>query len=117
MQVRQTSQISWRKKTLIPTAWDFDSVGDSHFGPPVIHFLRSKEDNHGSRDYANGTFGLRREAARVKDARASRRMLALAQVFEGKSRTEAAESCGMDRQTLRDWVHRHTTRLPPVIVF
>ena len=44
---------------------------------------------------------LRREATRAKDARASRRMLALALVLEGKSRTEAAESCGMDRQTLR----------------
>ncbi len=32
---------------------------------------------------------LRREAARAKDARAARRMLALAQVLEGKSRTEA----------------------------
>lgn len=50
---------------------------------------------------------LRREATRAKDARASRRMLALALVLEGKSRTEAAESCGMDRQTLRDWVHRY----------
>ena len=49
---------------------------------------------------------LRREAAKAKDARASRRMLALALVLEGKSRTDAAESCGMDRQTLRDWVHR-----------
>lgn len=51
--------------------------------------------------------GLRQEAARTKDARASRRMLALALVLEGKSRTEAAENCGMDRQTLRDWVHRY----------
>ena len=50
---------------------------------------------------------LRREAARVKDARASRRMLALALVLDGRSRTEAAQSCGMDRQTLRDWVHRY----------
>lgn len=44
---------------------------------------------------------LRREAARAKDARASRRMLALAFVLDGRTRTEAAESCGMDRQTLR----------------
>ena len=44
---------------------------------------------------------LRREASREKDARASRRMLALALVLEGKSRTEAAQSRGMDRQTLR----------------
>jgi transposase len=50
---------------------------------------------------------LRREAARAKDARASRRMLALAHILDGKSRMEAAESCGMDRQTLRDWVHRY----------
>ena len=34
-------------------------------------------------------------------------MLALALVLEGWSRTDAARSCGMDRQTLRDWVHRY----------
>jgi transposase len=50
---------------------------------------------------------LRRAAARTKDADVARRMLALAFVLEGKSRTEAAHSCGMDRQTLRDWVHRY----------
>jgi transposase len=50
---------------------------------------------------------LRHEAARTRDAKASRRMLALAFVLDGRSRTEAAESCGMDRQTLRDWVHRY----------
>jgi transposase len=51
--------------------------------------------------------GLRTAAARSKDAAASRRMLALALVLEGHSRTEAARSAGMDRQTLRDWVHRY----------
>jgi transposase len=50
---------------------------------------------------------LRRAAAKAKDAKAARRMLALALVMEGKSRQEAAEACGMDRQTLRDWVHRY----------
>jgi len=50
---------------------------------------------------------LRRAAARAKDAKASRRMLALAFVLDGRSRTEAAESCGMERQTLRDWVYRY----------
>ncbi len=44
---------------------------------------------------------LRREAARAKDAKASRRMLALAFVLDGRSRTEAAQNCGMNRQTLR----------------
>src|SRR4051812_2136102 len=54
-----------------------------------------------------GAGDLRREAARCRDARAARRMLALALVPEGASREEAARAAGMDRQTLRDWVHRY----------
>ena len=50
--------------------------------------------------------GLRRAAARSQDADAARRMLALALVLDGRTRTEAAQLCGMDRQTLRDWVHQ-----------
>ena len=65
--------------------------------------------------------GLRRAAARSRDADASRRMLALALVLDGRSRAEAAGQCGMDRQTLRDWVHRYnelglaglSSRVPP----
>jgi transposase len=34
-------------------------------------------------------------------------MLALAHILDRKSRMETAENCGMDRQTLRDWVHRY----------
>ncbi len=34
-------------------------------------------------------------------------MLALALVLDGRTRTEAAALRGMDRQTLRDWVHRY----------
>ncbi len=49
---------------------------------------------------------LRREAGRTRDAKAARRMLAIACVMEGQSREDAAECCGMDRQTLRDWVRR-----------
>ena len=50
---------------------------------------------------------LRDAAARTQDARAARRMLAIALVLEGWSREAAAEACAMDRQTLRDWVHRY----------
>ncbi len=57
---------------------------------------------------------LRREAGRTRDAKAARRMLAFACVMEGQSREDAVVCCGveprgspdMDRQTLRDWVHR-----------
>jgi transposase len=54
-----------------------------------------------------GAGELRREARRCRDAPASRRMLALALVLEGSSREDAARHAGMDRQTLRDWVHRY----------
>jgi transposase len=50
---------------------------------------------------------LRVAAAKAKDAKAARRMLAIALVLEGVDRKTAAETCGMDRQTLRDWVHRY----------
>jgi transposase len=50
---------------------------------------------------------LRVMAAREEDAAAARRMLAIALVVEGADRTTAARTCGMERQTLRDWVHRY----------
>ena len=50
---------------------------------------------------------LRRQAGRVRDANQSRRLLALASILDGAARDEAARNAGMDRQTLRDWVHRY----------
>jgi transposase len=55
---------------------------------------------------------LRHLAARTKNASQSRRLLSLAAVLDGMSRTEAARIGGMDRQTLRDWVHRFNERGP-----
>jgi hypothetical protein len=49
---------------------------------------------------------LRALARRSKDANQSRRLLSLAAVREGIDRGSAAKIGGMDRQTLRDWVHR-----------
>lgn len=37
-------------------------------------------------------------------------MLALPLVLEGQNRTEAARAAGMDRQILRDWVHRYNAQ-------
>src|ERR1700689_1983348 len=53
-----------------------------------------------------GADELRRLAAKVKDGAQVRRLLALAAVHDGMNRSEAARIGGMDRQTLRDWVHR-----------
>jgi len=48
----------------------------------------------------------RSAAAKTADAKQARRFLAIAMVLDGHSRLAAAQARGMDRQTLRDWVHR-----------
>ena len=50
--------------------------------------------------------GVRRLAREAGDADQARRLLSIAAVYEGMSRSDAARIGGMDRQTLRDWVHR-----------
>ena len=50
---------------------------------------------------------LRRRARREHDGRVSARLIGLANALEGMDRASAARLAGMDRQTLRDWVHRY----------
>jgi transposase len=50
---------------------------------------------------------LRAAASNSRDAAQVRRLLAIALVVDGDPRTQAADQTGMDRQTLRDWVHRY----------
>jgi transposase len=47
---------------------------------------------------------LRELACKSKDTRAVRRLRALAAVYDGSSRSQAAKAGGMDPQSLRDWV-------------
>ena len=53
---------------------------------------------------------LRLVARWSKDSCQAPRLLALAQVLDGHPRGEAARAGGMDRQTLRDWVHRYNAQ-------
>jgi transposase len=55
---------------------------------------------------------LRQLAKRSRNTNQSRRLLSLAAVLDGMSRSEAARIGGMDRQTLRDWVHRFNAQGP-----
>ena len=50
---------------------------------------------------------LRVLARRERDGRVGARLLALANALDGMGRGAAARAAGMDRQTLRDWVHRY----------
>lgn len=54
-----------------------------------------------------GSEELRRRARRESDGRVSARLIAIANALEGMDRASAARLAGMDRQTLRDWVHRY----------
>lgn len=55
---------------------------------------------------------LRRLTAASKRANRSRRLSSLAAVLDGMDREQAARIGGMDRQTLRDWVHRFNQQGP-----
>jgi transposase len=59
---------------------------------------------------------LRLFAKRAEDAGQVRRLLSLAAVVDGMSREEAAEIGAMDRQTLRDWVHRFNANGPAGLI-
>ena len=59
---------------------------------------------------------LRRLAGKAKDANQARRLLALAAVRDGQDRQGAARIGGMDRQTLRDWVHRFNAQGPAGLI-
>lgn len=61
-------------------------------------------------DYS--AFDLRRLAAGSRHTNQSRRLLSLAAVLDGMDREQAARMGGMDRQTLRDWVHRFNAHGP-----
>jgi transposase len=59
---------------------------------------------------------LRGLARASKDARQVRRLLALAAVYDGASRGEAATVGGMDRQILRDWAVRFNAEGPDGLI-
>ncbi len=66
--------------------------------------VRLREDFGGSR--------LRALAKRTRDAGQLRRLLAVAEIYDGRSRGEAARIGGVGLQTVRDWVLRFNARGP-----
>ena len=68
-------------------------------GEPTMSVLLIRDDI--------GSEELRRRARRESDGRISARLIAIANALEGMDRASAARLAGMDRQTLRDWVHRY----------
>ena len=61
-------------------------------------------------DYEAG--GLRAAAKRSKDGPQARRLLALAAIYDGATRTEAAKIGGVGLQVVRDWVLKFNAHGP-----
>lgn len=64
----------------------------------------------------HGADELRRLARASRDAAQTRRLLALAAIYDGASRTEAARIGGVGLQIIRDWVTRFNAEGPAGLV-
>lgn len=64
----------------------------------------------------HGADGLRRLARASRDASQTRRLLALAAIYDDASRTEAARIGGVGLQIVRDWVVRFNAEGPAGLV-
>lgn len=60
--------------------------------------------------------GLRRLARNSKDSGQARRLLTLAEIYDGGSRSEAAQVGGVTLQSIRDWVVRFNSRGPEGLI-
>ena len=65
-------------------------------------------------DYDTGV--LRAVAKRTKDGPQARRLLALAAIYDGATRTEAAKIGGVGLQVIRDWVLRFNAHGPDGLI-
>jgi len=63
-----------------------------------------------------GSAQMRALARTVKDAGQARRLLALAVIYDGARRTEAARIGGVGLQIIRDWVLRFNARGPDGLI-
>jgi transposase len=59
---------------------------------------------------------LRREAKKSKDGGQARRLLALATIYDGSTRTEAAKTGGVTLQIVRDWVLKFNAQGPSGLI-
>ncbi len=60
--------------------------------------------------------GLRRLAKATKAAGQSRRLLALAEIYDGGARSDAARIGGVGLQAIRDWVLRFNVAGPNALI-
>jgi len=107
-----------RDRRLIPTlrggdSWISELRCGSFLADGLIREAGDERSDFCSRRFRGGRVA---GVGRVKDANQARRLLAIAAVYDGMDREEAARIGGMDRQTLRDWVHRFNEQGPAGLI-
>jgi winged helix-turn helix protein len=114
------SQTNLRKRWLIPVLAEADSQGGfpnrAEFDSTMANKRRlAMAAAVGLRgDYSAGA--LRAAAKRSKDGAQTRRLLALAAIYDGARRTEAAKIGGVTLQVVRDWVVRFNAQGPDGLI-
>ena len=105
--------VRYRREVLYHRAECLTHVGDSQAvrsltqcGEPMRFAMAAPIDLRNDFD----SVSLRRLAKRTRDATQSRRLLALAEVYDGGSRTDASRIGGVGLQIIRDWVLRFNAR-------
>ena len=93
--------------------------GDSRIGENLIWFGERKDVRHGGSDRIRDDFdakALRAIAKRAKDGPQARRLLALAAIYDGGARSDAAKIGGVGLQVVRDWVLRFNANGPDGLI-
>jgi hypothetical protein len=93
------------KRPLLPSPRDFDSKGDSRISRGLIRCDEHKRFAMPIPLRLDLDAQMVRAAARrLKDGPQARRLLALAAIYDGATRSEAAKIGGVTVQIVRDWV-------------
>jgi transposase len=104
---------------LIPCPPNSDSQGDFQLHRGLILSLQRMEIRHGDSNFVAWDFSgasLRALAKKAKDGNRTPRLVALAEIYDGGSRSDAARIGGVGLQTIRDWVLRFNARGPDGLV-
>ena len=102
---------------LIPKLSKRDSDGDISDWRASDSRWRAREVRHANSTSADFDARMVRAAARrSKDGPQARRLLALAAIYEGASRTEAAKVGGVTLQIVRDWVMKFNAHGPEGLI-
>jgi len=114
--VTKRSSNGWRETPVIPALIDPELGRDSRIGNDLIRCRETMEfrdaDSRFETILTQLSFAARPRSSKERGAQA-RRLLALAAIYDGSTRREAAKIGGVTLQIVRDWVLKFQTLMVP----